>query len=381
MAGVAVWGVSKWRSSQQAKPQYQTAVAQTGTLVVTVTASGQVSTVNSIAVNTSASGVVSQVYVQDGQQVIAGQALASLNLDQVSKQKYLSALAAYNSAKSQQYSLQNTLFTTNQKFINDAVARNLATDDPTYIEENANWLAAETSYQNQQNSINASALALQQASPMIFAPISGTVTGLTLQPGSGLTSSTSSTTTGQKIASIKTDAHPAITVNLTEIDVPKVKIGDKATVTFDALANKTFTGKVVSLDTVGSVSSGVVSYPAIIVLDSASVDILPNMSATVNIVLDTQTDVLLVPNSAIQTSSAGESTVQTDVNGKISTVNVTLGKASDTETVITSGLKDGDVVISGVINSTPNNARSATGGSLFSGIRGGGGNAVFRAGR
>ncbi len=358
------------------QPQYQTAQVEKGTLIIAVAASGQVSTVNSISVNTAASGVVSQVFVSDGEKVKAGTPLAKLDLDQTSKQKYFSALASYESAKANLHSLQNTLFVTNQKLINDAVARNLASDDPTYIEENATWLAAEASYKNQQNSINATALALQQASPVIVAPISGTVTGLSLQKGSGLTSSTSSTTTGQKIASIKTEANPAISVNLTEIDVPKVKVGQKATVIFDALTDKTFTGKVASIDTVGTVASGVVSYPAVVTLDTSSPAILPNMSATVNIVLDTRTDVLLVPSIAVETQN-GQSTVRVMKGKQIQTISVAIGLSSDSQTEIGSGLDGGETVITGTVVPTAasrgNQTQSPFGAFRIGGVGGGGG--------
>jgi len=374
------WGWTAYRAHQASVPQYQTEQIQKGTLVVTITASGQVSTVNSISVNTSASGVVAQVYVQDGQKVTAATALARLNLDLISKQKYLSALASYNSAKANLYSLQNTLFTTNQKLINDAVARNLSVDDPTYIEENASWKAAEASYLNQQNSINSAALALQQSSPTIYAPVAGTVTGLTLQKGSGLTSSTSSTTTGQKIASIKTDANPAVTVNLTEIDVPKIKVGNKATITFDALTDKTFTGKVVSVDTVGSVSSGVVSYPAAIVLDTSSPEILPNMSATVNIIINTRADVLLIPNTAVQTQN-GQTFVKVMKGKQIDTVHVAVGEASDTQSVVDSGLNEGDIVITGTVTPATSTTRSNQTQSVFGTLRVGGFGGGGRVGR
>ncbi len=377
-----VWfGWSKYRSYKSSQPQYQTAQVEKGTLVVAVTASGQVSTVNSLAVNTSASGVVAQVYVHDGLSVGAGAALAQLDLDQTSKQRYLTALASYNSAKANQYTLQNTLFTTNQKLINDAVARNLSVDDPTYIEENASWKAAEASYLNQQNSIAAAALALQQSSPVIYAPVSGVVTGLTLQKGSGLTSTTSSTTTGQKIASIKTNANPAVAVNLTEIDVPKIKVGSKATITFDAIADKTFTGKVISVDTVGSVTSGVVSYPAAIALDTTSGDILPNMSAQVNIIIATKTDVLLVPTTAVKTQN-GQNTVQVLQGKQVQSVDVSVGKTSATQTEIVSGLKEGDTVVTGTITTPTSTTRSSQTQSPFGALRGGfGGGGGARFGR
>jgi HlyD family secretion protein len=103
---------------------------------------------------------------------------------------------------------------------------------------------------------------------------------LSLQEGSVITGS-------QKIASIKTDAVPTVSINLTEIDAPRIKIGNQTTITMDAFPGKSFTGKVVSIDTVGSITSGVTVYPTVIKFDSANLDVLSNMSAQASIITKT----------------------------------------------------------------------------------------------
>ncbi len=102
---------------------------------------------------------------------------------------------------------------------------------PQFVSTQDDWLSTEAQYINQQNTITANWLSYQQSSPIIYAPISGTVTGFGLQIGSVITaqSNSSGTSTAQKIASIVTEAIPTVTVNLTEIDAPKVKIGNKVT--------------------------------------------------------------------------------------------------------------------------------------------------------
>lgn len=337
------FGIYKWKFSGTSSVQYQTTTIEKGTLVVSVSASGQIAAANSASVTTTAGGVVKKVYVQNGSTVYSGQALLEIDLDQDSRQKYSSALASYESAKNSMYSLQTTLFSTNQKLMNDAVARDLATDDPTYIQQNATWLAAEASYKNQQNSINSSWVSLRQASPVIYAPISGTVTGLSLQEGSVITGS-------QKIASIKTSAVPTLSVNLTEIDAPKVKVGNQATIKMDAFPEKTFTGKVVSIDTIGSVSSGVTVYPTVIKFDGVNLDVLSNMSAQANIITQIKSDVLLVPVSAV---SRLPQTVVT-------------GLSSDTQIEIVSGLSEGDEIVTGTsATSTSTQTRSVFSGNAF----------------
>jgi len=344
-------------------PQYQTTQAERGTLVLALSGSGQVSTTNSTTLTTQASGVVAKVFVQEGQTVKTGTPIAKIELDLLSQQKAQQALANYQNAKNQVaaaqanlYTLQSKLFFNNQKFMNGAVVQGLAKEDPNYIQQDADWLAAESTYKTQQAVINQAQLSAneawlsyQQTSDTIFAPISGKITGLSIQLGSVITAqvSTSTTNSSTKLANITTDAVPTVKINLTEIDVPKIKIGDKATVTLDALPDKSFVGKVISVDTVGQVSSGVTTYPVLVQLNESVADILPNMAATANIILDTKTDVISVPLAAVQNQTTSP-TVRVMKNGKVESVTVSLGLATDTDVEIINGIQEGETIVTGV---------------------------------
>ena len=249
-----------------------------------------------------------------------------------------------------------------------------------------NWLSAEANYKLKQKAVTQAQTALtsawysyQQASPIIYAPIPGTVSGLSLQVGSVINSQSSSNTsaTTNKIAGIMTNAMPTISINLTEIDIPKIKVGDKATVTFDAFSDKTFTGKVVSIDLIGMTSSGVTTYPTVILLDGKSNVILPNMAASASIITETKDNVLMVPASAVTTQN-GTSTVQVMKKGRPQTVNVETGLSSEEKTEIISGLSEGDTVVTATTQtgtaSMPTNRSTSPFGSF-------GGGGTFRTGQ
>lgn len=403
VVGGAMFVYTKLTTQKGSKPQYQTAIAEKGTLIVSVTGSGQVSTANSAPVTTQATGVVSEVYVQDGDEVQSGDVIAKIDPDMVGKQNEAQALASYQSAKNNLDSAKATMYSLQSAMLGEWKSHyDLATNstyqnaDGTPNNDNRaladfhisqdDWLAAEAKYKNQQNvvaqaqtSLNSAWLSYQESSSTIYAPITGTVSGLSLQVGSVIAgSSSSSTTNSTKIASIKTKAPPTITINLTEIDVPKIKVGNKATVTFDALTDKTFTGKVISIDTTGSVSSGVTTYPTVIRLDTDPGTILGNMAASANIITQTKHDVLLVPSSSVQ-SQDGASTVRVMKNKTMQSVSVEIGLTSDTQTEIVSGIAEGDTVVTSVTTST--SGAPAQGQSVFSSFgRTGGGNFI-RTGR
>ncbi len=376
-------------------PSYETAKAERGTLISSVSESGQVAAVSGMVVSTQASGTVSDIYVSNGDTVTAGQKIAQLTLDQAGMAKqaqalstYLSAQATLNSSNADLNSLQSAMFKANQTFMNGAVAAGRTTDDPIYIEQDADWLAAEAAYKNQQNvivqaqaALNSAWLNYQQVSGTIYAPIGGTITGLAIQIGSYLAPSASTTAVGQNtVATIATQGNPVVSVNLSEIDAPKVKVGDDATITLDALPDKTFTGKVQSINTQGVVTSGVTTYPATIALDTNSADIYTNMSATANIITETKDNALLVPTSAIQTQG-DQSVVRVLKNGTVSFVPVQVGGASDTQTEILSGLSEGDDVVTGLLSSSTSSTTSPFGLRSFGGFGGGGGVRVQTGGR
>ncbi len=379
-----VWRIYGAKNNQ---PQYQTAQAKKGTLVTTISASGNITSANNVSVTVQSSGVVKEVLVKNGQPVLVGQTLATLTLDQASQQKqaaaYASFLSAQNNlavAQAKFNSLQSAEFKANQKLINDAVARSLIATDPTYIQQNADWLQAEADYKNQQGaiaaayaSLSSAALTLSQVSSTITAPSSGIVKGLTITPGAIVTvtsSSFNSTSTSQVLGSIYQTGPILSQVNLSEIDSVKVAEGQKVSMTLDAFPDLTFTGKVVSINTNGIISSGVITYPAVISFDLNNDKIYPNMAVTAQIITSVKNDVVLVPSAAVQTQN-GQSTVRVLKKSQPSSINVEVGDSNDTQTVISSGINEGDIVVTGTTSPTRAGSTGAT--SPFGAIRGFGG--------
>ena len=116
---VLVAGFLAWQTFQQGKsqPLFQTAAATKGNLLVTVSASGSITSGGSINVTTQASGLIAHLYVSQGQLVSAGQKLADVQLDQSGQQKkdqlwskYLAAKSSLEDQKAKQYTLTPNVF-------------------------------------------------------------------------------------------------------------------------------------------------------------------------------------------------------------------------------------------------------------------------------
>jgi len=204
--------------------------------------------------------------------------------------------------------------------------------------------------------------------------------------GDSVSSGTSLATliTKQKIAEI----------TLNEVDIAKVKVDQKTTITFDAIEDLTITGKVMEINTVGTVSQGVVTYGVKIAFDMQDERVKPGMSLSTTIITNVKQDTLIVQNSAVKSQGGSyyvELPENQDINmqaaaslsGIILTKlpnqkTVEVGISNDQYTEIISGLNQGDAVVVSTIssqsktNSTNNTQQRSSGFGIPA--TGGGGN-------
>ncbi len=219
----------------------------------------------------------------------------------------------------------------------------------------------------------------------IRAPFGGIVAEVNVKKGDSVSGSTAVATviTKQQIAEI----------TLNEIDVAKIKAGQKAMLTFDAIPDLSIAGEVSEIDTLGAVSQGVVSYTVKITFGTQNEQIKPGMSASADIITNAKQNALLIPNSAVK-SAGGTSYVEvpsnmavakqllanigsnTSTGVSISALGrqaVEIGLSNDSVSEVTSGLKVGDLVITRTI--TPSSATTQTQStqtrSIFGGSSGG----------
>lgn len=198
----------------------------------------------------------------------------------------------------------------------------------------------------------------------IYSPFGGVIANVNVKKGDTVSSGTVlvSIITKQQIAEI----------SLNEVDAAKVKVDQKATLTFDALSDVTLTGKVSDVDTLGQVSQGVVSYGVQITLDTQDERVKPGMSVTADIITDAKQDVLVLPNGSIKSQGNSQyvelienpsDTLKQQLLSSVSGIvlqqspkqqAVETGLSNDTYTEIVSGLNEGDIVVSSTITSSQN---------------------------
>jgi HlyD family secretion protein len=196
-------------------------------------------------------------------------------------------------------------------------------------------------------------------SPTIKAPFSGVVTALPTQTGDVVQ-------IGTKAVQLDNLADLHLDVQISEIDIPQVGIGQPAQLVFDAYFESTFNGEITEISPVGTSVQGVVEYTVTLRMLDADVRIRPGMTAAVTILVEEIEDVFVIPNDAI-VSDNGQDIVYVRRGGDYEAVPVTLGSFSDFYSeVIEADIQEGELIVL-------NPPAEITGSMPFGGPPGGGG--------
>lgn len=172
----------------------------------------------------------------------------------------------------------------------------------------------------------------------LIAPFDGTVTQASPVVGDQVTPGT----VGFRIDDLTS---LLVDVQVSEVDINNVAVGQDATLSFDAILGKSYNGKVVEVGQAGDTVQGVVSFTVTVELTDADEEVKPGMTTAVNIITEEVQNALLIPNRAVRLVD-GDRVVYIEKEGQATPVKITLGASSDTMSVLTSGdLKEGDLII------------------------------------
>jgi len=172
----------------------------------------------------------------------------------------------------------------------------------------------------------------------LVAPFAGTVTVASPMVGDQVSPGTSGFRVDD-LSSLQVD------VQVSEVDINSVAVGQPVAVTFDAVLGREYHGKVVEVSPVGTLVQSVVNFSVTVELTDPDVDVKPGMTASVTITVQSLENVLLVPNRGVHIVN-NQRVVYILRNGQLVEVPVTLGASDDTMSEVTSGdLSVGDVLV------------------------------------
>ena len=183
----------------------------------------------------------------------------------------------------------------------------------------------------------------------ITSPISGTVIDKNYNAGENIE-------TGQTLCSIYDLSYLTLTLNVDELDISNIQVGQQVLITAEAVEGRTYTGVVTKVSVAGTSSSGTTTYPVTIRIDETD-GLLPGMNVDATITLDSAGGVQAIPSAALNrgntvlvtadSPSAANGTLMEGIGGdgeQYYSVPVEVGVSDDSYIEIISGLQEGDTV-------------------------------------
>lgn len=341
----------------------QTEKVVAGTLSQTVTATGTVQPVDTVAVGTQVSGTIKAVYADFNSTVKKGQLLAQL--DQSLLQAQLSQYLANLGQAEANYTFQQSNYERQRKLHDVGAVSQAELESAKY-----QWESAKDNV----NSIKAQVASAKRNLSFtdIYSPIEGTVLSRSVSEGQTVAASFSTPT----LFSIAKDlTKMQVQASVDEADIGNVQQGQPVVFTVDAFPSDTFSGIVKEVRLQSSVSANVVTYTTIIEAPNEFRKLKPGMTASVVIYTKVLKDVLVVPASALnfepdiilhkkyQIKIEGEPGGQQLWIKKDSALirrSVRTGMTDDTRVQIVNGVNENDEVITGYTGGTVETKASGT---------------------
>ena len=374
--------------------QYQTATVAKGELVATVGATGTVRARQSVTLVWQTSGSVDKVNVSVGDAVAAETVLAVLSptsvaqniilaeADLVNAQKALDDLVASDTARAQawialrtsqdEYTKAKDLYdayvsgpyeyeqivyitvrgmripTTETVTVEQVDDETLADAEADMVFKKAKLDDAQRAYDRVKDGpnpadvtaatarVNSAQATLNMA--RLVAPFAGTITDAHPLSGDQVTAGT----LGFRVDDL---SRLYVDVEISEVDINSIAVGQPVTLTFDAILGQEYHGEVTQVSQAGNTVQGVVNFTVTVRITDADEQVKPGMTAAVTIVVKEIKDVILVPNRAVRVVD-GKKVVYVLRDGLPVQVEVRLGSSSETMSVLAGGeLKVGDLVI------------------------------------
>lgn len=302
------------------KPEitYKTASLEKGTIISTVSATGNLSAVTTIQVGTQVSGTIQKLYVDYNSRVKKGQTIAEIDPSlfnaavEQSQGNFLSAEANLQKARVTVADAARTL-ERNKKLLSEGIISQGDFD----LSETA-WQAAKASVKAAEGGVAQTRGALMQARTnlrysIIRSPVDGVVISRAIDVGQTVAASFQTPT----LFTIAQDlTKMQIEVSVDEADISRIKLGQQVTFSVDAYPEQKFLGKVVQIRSAAIVTQNVVTYVVVVNVDNSEMKLKPGMTANVSVVVAKKDDIIKIPAAALRFKPKSEEKKPAESKGK-----------------------------------------------------------------
>lgn len=373
---VILSGVFWYFSSKKTEIKYKTAEVIRTDLRSVIEATGTLDAVETVDVGTQISGTVKKVYIDYNSVVKKGDLIAEID-SQTQEADVAQAQANLMSAKADLMNYQAVFVNAQKNFSrtkqlaqNDLVAKSeVDADERALLTAKAQIAGAKAKIRQQEAFLTKSKITLGYTK--IYSPVDGVVIAKNVDTGQTVAASYQT----PSIAGIAKDLNQMqVEVNVDEADIGGVKEGQKAQFTVDSHPTEIFKGLVTQVRLSPTTTSNVVTYTVIVKVQNRNGMLMPGMTANVSLIVQEVKGVLVVPNSAfrfrpvdVRANSSAMSgapgaggrraniakavtpTVYTLNKKEAVRIEVKRGITDGQKTEIISELKEGDLVITGIV--------------------------------
>ncbi|MEV5414078.1 efflux RND transporter periplasmic adaptor subunit [Thermopolyspora sp. NPDC052614] len=176
------------------------------------------------------------------------------------------------------------------------------------------------------------------AGVVIKAPVAGTILSIAGTVGTDVTA-------GATFIQLGNLDELQIKAMVTQSDVEKLKVGQRATVTLATRAGERYAGRVTHIDPVATTSGDLVQYGVLIAFSRRPPDLLLGQNATITVTVEESDDAVLIPAQAVRSQSDGTAVVTVETGGGTAQRTVKVGVRGDQYVEVLDGLREGDRVV------------------------------------
>ncbi len=321
----------------------ETRVSETGTIQPSKT----------IEIKSQFSGEVAQLFVSSGQSVKKGELLTIIRQESSQARQVAQLREAIQEERLNVNTTQREWFRSQSLFKKGFIAQQeLETSEDNYqrallrleLAERQLLLALGGNEELFKRYQEGSTQSTRPEEFQVRSPTDGTVLEILVHSGEIITSGTATFGGGTVLMQIADLSHMVVKADINEVNIPRVSVGQAVDIRLDALPGQSFRGTVIEIATQGVKTENIVTYEVIIAIDTPHEVLKPMLTANVDIVTKRLDDVLTIPLEVLQVKN-GDDVVEVLTNGTPKSQKVRVAFRTDTQAVITKGLKEHDQVI------------------------------------
>jgi RND family efflux transporter MFP subunit len=333
-----VLGIVFTRDSNR-EPVADTTEVTRGDIVKTVFVDGSLEVSNTAYLSFGVTGTVTEVLVEEGNNVTESQVLARLDAPSLESSIEMAELQV--EIAEEQVKAARAQYEIALAALDDYTPYSPVSEEVLELQADAakaSWEAAKLNLKIAVLNLEMAELNLEKA--VIVAPLDGVVADVTISEGQELSAAALAAPGITLVGAGEIEMRGLID----EIDVALVKVGQAANITVDALPDETLEGTVAFVSPTGTSLIGVVYYETTMTLEGPVEGLRDGMTATAEIVIERRDDVLVIPNRSLRGTLDAPKVVVL-VDGQEEERDITLGLSDGIDTEVLSGLEEGDKVV------------------------------------